>query len=165
MRIMRVAECLVAMLMCGGELWAQTLYKSIRPDGSVEYSSTPSRDAVRIETYEKVPASPEDAARAASQRAEEQRRLRQFEERERRREQALDKADAELNSALDALRTAQQRLKDGIEPQAGEQTGTVRGITRRNDAYFERTQRLSQEVSDAQRRLERAYAARNAVRE
>jgi len=165
MRKMRTLFSLVAVLACCSQAAAQTLYKSVRPDGSVEYSDKPSRDAVKVERYEIAPVNPQDAAREAQQRAEDQRRLREFEQREHRRKQALDSADAELNAALEALKIAQQRLNEGLEPQPGEITGTVRGLTRRNDAYYERMQRLGQDVVEAQRRIDRAYAARNGVRD
>ena len=145
--------------------WAQTLFKSFRADGSVEYSDKPPRDAVRVERYELVPSEPQDAGRAAKQRAADSMRLREFEAREHKREVARERADAELNAALAALQQAQQRLDAGVEPEPGENIGTARGFVRRNDRYYERLQRLSDAVASAQRRLDRAYAARNALRD
>lgn len=165
MRILPKAVCLAIALACAQQAWAQTLYKSVRPDGSVEYSDKPTRDAVKIERYELAPPDPENAARAAKLRADEQVRLREFEAKEQRREQALDRVDAELKAALAALQLAQQKLDAGAEPQPGENIGTVRGFARRNEAYYERLQQLSDNVAAAQRRLDRAYAARNALRD
>ena len=165
MRAIHLVLCLAAVPAYLAPASAQTLYKLIRPDGSVEYSDKPSRDAVRIERYELVPAVPLDPDRDAAQRADEQRRARQFDERERNREAAFDRADAEIKAAMQALPLAQQRLQDGAEPQPGELTGTTGGFARRNSAYYERMQRLSQDVSEATRRLDRAYTARNALRD
>jgi len=144
---------------------AQTLYKSIRPDGSVEYSDKPTRDAIRIERYDLAPQDPQEAARAERQRAADAVRLREFEAKERRREQALDRADAEVLAAIANLQRAQRELDGGVEPQPGDNVGTAGGFARRSDAYYARLQQLSDSVAAAQRRLDRAYAARNALRD
>ena len=65
----------VSALALGSPAWAQTMYKSTRADGSVVYSDTPIPDAAKVERYQLVPLSPEEAARAAQQRTQERRRI------------------------------------------------------------------------------------------
>ena len=165
LRIFRILVALGLLCACAAPACAQTLYKLVRPDGRIEYSNLPSPDAVKIERYELVPPAPADAARAAAQRAEDERRARAFDERERKREAAFDRADAEIKAAMQALQRAQERLQDGEAPQPGELTGTVNGFTRRNAAYYERMQKLNEDVAEATRRLDRAYTSRNALRD
>ena len=82
----------------------------------------------------------------------------------RQRELALTKADNEVRAAIESLKVAQQRLKDGVEPLPGERTGTVGGRSRLNDSYYTRMAQLEADVSAAVKRLDQAYAARNELR-
>ena len=167
MLCMRLTRLLIVLsaLAFGLPVWAETVYKSTRADGSVVYSDAPVPGAARVERYELVPLSPEEAARAVQQRAQELRRIDEANERQRQRELAWDRADAEVKAALDDLKGAQQRLRLGVEPLPGERTGIGGGRSRLNEAYYKRMQRLEEEVTQAVNRLDRAYAARNALRD
>jgi hypothetical protein len=56
------------------------------------------------------------------------------------------------------------RLFDGVEPLPGERSGIGGGRSRLNSAYSTRMQQLESDGSEAVKRLERAYAARNELR-
>jgi hypothetical protein len=147
---------------------AQTVYKSTRPDGSVTYSDAPLPGAAKVERYEMVPMNAEDVARAAQHRAQDSRDLEAVTERQRQRHLALDRADAALKSAVDALKLAQQRLQDGVEPLPGERTGIIGGGrhgVRLNEDYYDRIRGLQQAVGDATQQLDQAYERRNELRE
>jgi hypothetical protein len=69
----------------------------------------------------------------------------------------LDKAYEETRAAYLALKDAEQRRDQGIEPQAGERLGTAAGGgSRPTDQYWGRQAQLEQEVELARRRYEAA---------
>ena len=68
----------------------------------------------------------------------------------------LDKAYEEARAAHFALREAEARRDQGIEPQAGEVQGTASGGTRPTEQYRGRQLMLEQEVELARRRYEAA---------
>lgn len=153
---------LMAFAVCPAS--AQTVFKSVRPGGSVVYSDAPVPGTRVIGRFQLVPLSPEDEARATRFREEEERRSREADAQLKQRELALAKADDEVKDAIDNLRAAQQRLKHGVEPLPGERTGSVGGRSRLNEAYYKRMGQLEADVSSAVQRLDRAYAARNELR-
>jgi len=68
----------------------------------------------------------------------------------------LDKAAEEARAAQLALKEAEQRRDQGVEPQAGERLGTAAGGSRPTEQYFGRQAQLEQEVELARRRYEAA---------
>jgi hypothetical protein len=68
----------------------------------------------------------------------------------------LDKAYEEARAAAVALKDAEARRDQGIEPQEGERMGTSAGGTRPTPQYLGRQQMLEQEVEMARRRYEAA---------
>jgi hypothetical protein len=68
----------------------------------------------------------------------------------------LDKAVEEARSAYLALQEAEKRRDAGVEPQAGERTGSAAGGSRPNDQYVGRQALLEHEVELARRRYEAA---------
>jgi type II secretory pathway pseudopilin PulG len=69
----------------------------------------------------------------------------------------LDKAYEEARAAYLALKDAEQRRDQGIEPQAGERLGTAAGGgSRPTDQYWGRQAQLEQEVELARKRYEAA---------
>ena len=68
----------------------------------------------------------------------------------------LDKAFEEARSAQLALKDAEARRDQGVEPQAGEVQGTASGGTRPSDQYRGRQMMLEQEAEAARRRYEAA---------
>ena len=73
---------------------------------------------------------------------------------ERRSE--LDKAFEEARAAQQALKEAEARRDQGVEPQPGEIQGTASGGTRPSDQYRGRQFMLEQEVEQARRRYDAA---------
>jgi hypothetical protein len=68
----------------------------------------------------------------------------------------LDKAYEEARSAQLALKDAEARRDQGVEPQGGEVQGTASGGTRPSDQYRGRQMLLEQEVEAARRRYDAA---------
>ena len=141
---------------------AQTLYKSTDSSGEVTYSDKPVPGAVEIEGPPSEPLDPESAARVEAERQKLHQQEEEFEQRERERE--LDRADAEVTAAINALKEAKQRREAGVDPLPGERLGKIGGGSTLAAPYFERQQALANEVSAAQQRLEQAYARRNEAR-
>jgi len=72
------------------------------------------------------------------------------------RSSALDRAYEEARAAAAALKEAETRRDQGIEPQEGERQGTSSGATRPTPQYLGRQQLLEQEVEMARRRYDAA---------
>jgi hypothetical protein len=68
----------------------------------------------------------------------------------------LDKAYEEARAAAIALKDAEARRDQGLEPQEGERIGTSAGGTRPTPQYLGRQQFLEHEVEMARRRYEAA---------
>jgi hypothetical protein len=68
----------------------------------------------------------------------------------------LDKAYEEARAAALALKDAEARREQGIEPEGGDRQGTASGGTRPTSQYLGRQQQLEQEVEMARRRYEAA---------
>src|ERR1019366_3417330 len=163
----RLAKYLLALLLgacVSASVMAETLYKSTDSSGRVSYSDKPLQGAAKVERVLVQPLDRESAARGEAEQDKLRQQEEEFQQRERRRERALDKAHAEVIAALDALKEAQQRREAGVEPLPGERLGNADGGSRLRRSYFERQQALDREVSAAQERLEQAYARRNEVR-
>ncbi len=77
---------------------------------------------------------------------------------------AFAAADDEVRAAERSLAAAKANLAAGEEPLPGERTGLARGGSRRNEAYWDRQAQLKKAVTEAQGRLDRAIAERNALR-
>jgi hypothetical protein len=72
------------------------------------------------------------------------------------RSAALDKAYEEARAAALALKEAEARRDQGVEPQPGEVQGTASGGTRPSDQYRGRQLLLEQEVELTRKRYEAA---------
>ena len=165
-RTSRLLLCSCALLAAASaaSATAQTLFKSTDRDGRVSYGDKPTPDAVKVEQFQFVPSTAEAAAHAAAESERLRQLAEQTSERERQREAALDQAHAGVLAALDALKQAQQRREAGVEPLPGERLGLRTGGSRLAPSYFARQRDLDRAVSEAQERLDQAYARRNAVR-
>jgi Domain of unknown function (DUF4124) len=138
---------------------AQKIGRYVFPDGRVVYSDQPVPGAKLVEELAPPPPasapppapSREGKAAAPSDRPGVDRTAR------------LREANAELQSATQALERARAQLEAGIEPLPGERTGTASGGSRLNEAYQARQEGNQRAVADAEERLKRAVAARNAA--
>lgn len=81
------------------------------------------------------------------------------------RAQALDAAIAEIGAAEEALRQAQERQQQAVEPLPGERLANVGMGSRLAPAYFERQREAAAEVDKARARLDEAYRRWNELRE
>ena len=68
----------------------------------------------------------------------------------------LDKAYEEARAAGLALKEAEKRRDEGVEPQAGERQGSATGGTRPTDQYLGRQMQLEMDVEQARKRNEAA---------
>lgn len=73
-------------------------------------------------------------------------------------------AAQEVTAAEAALAVSKRRLELGKEPLPGERRGLAGGGSRLTEDYEQRVAGLEREVADAEARVQRAYAARNAAR-
>jgi len=143
--------------------FAQTIYKSVQPDGRVIYSDRPVTGASKVQ---RIGSNEETLSLIPNPRArQESREEIAAERRIQERQIALDRADAEVKAATLAVESVQAQLQAGEEPLPGERTGNAGGGTRLNDVYVGRLAALQQQLFEAQQRLNAAYAARNSVRD
>jgi uncharacterized protein DUF4124 len=122
---------------------AQTLYKSVLPDGRVVYGDKPDPGAAKVEE-QKPDISKRGLGGSTPREAE---ALKAMEESRSKREAADEKS----RSTQDAVRAAEQARAAGKEPLAGERTGTAGGGSRLNDSYYERQRKLEEDVEKARR--------------
>jgi hypothetical protein len=139
--------CFVALALFMQPVAAQTMYKSIMPDGRVVYGDRPEPNAVKVEE------SKADTSKTGVQLnppgAE-----RQVEEMKAARERGDAKQD-QLRQAEEAVRQAEAALANGKEPLPGERIGTAGGGSRLNDAYWERQKKLREDLVKARDNLNR----------
>ncbi len=131
---------------------AQTLYKSIMPDGSVVYGDKPAPDAVKVD--ETRPDIKKGGIGGATPR--EQEALKEFEKGRQQRESGQDKVTA----AEQALRNAEAARAAGKEPLASERIGTAGGASRLSETYFDRQRKLEEAVEKARRELDAARSGK-----
>ena len=131
---------------------AQTLYKSVTPDGRVVYSDKPPPDAVKTEkrqldTSKRGVVPPTERDKATLRQLESSRKTRESgQDRVRRLEIALH--DAEVAQAM------------GKEPQPNERLGTAGGGQRLTDDYWARQKRLETAVEQARRNLDKVRSGK-----
>jgi len=150
---------LVLLACTAASAAAQTVYKSVMPDGSIVYGNSAVKGATKVEPITVQPPVVTDSpARVSPETAQRTRE-------ELRNENAeWAKATADVRSAEDALSAAKLAEQSGVAPLPGEMIGNARGGARPSEAYFARQQQLADEVKKAQARLDAAISARNALR-
>jgi len=159
-RLNLAALLLASGLACTAQ--AETVYKYRMPDGRIVYTGEVLRNATLLDTLRDPP--PPKAPDAATQQRLEREKARAAASPDRTA--ALEAADAEVKSAVRGLAEAKARQESGAEPEEGERVGTARGapLGRARDEYIARQGRLQEAVDAAQKRLDRAYEALNALR-
>jgi hypothetical protein len=151
------------LVLAAANAAAQTVYKSIMPDGRIVYGNGPAKGAAKVETItvqppvvtdSPAPASP--GAAAAAGRVREERR---------NEDAAWAKVAEEVRSAEEALSAAKLAQQAGVAPVPGEMIGNANNsFVRPSEAYFARQRELADQVKAAQARVDAAIAARNALR-
>jgi hypothetical protein len=148
---------LVLALAAAGAADAQKIGRYVFPDGRVVYSDQPVPGA---KLANEVAPPPPPAAPAREGRAP---APVPGTDPAAARIQRRTEADAEFRAATEALERARAQLEAGIEPLPGERTGIAKGGSRLNEAYEARQAVNQKAVADAEARLQRAVAARNAA--
>jgi len=150
-RLFPLAGLLVVALLAQPAT-AQTLYKSVGPDGRVTYSDKPPADAVKTEkkqldTSKQGVVPPSQGDKSALRQLEADRKIREGDQdRVRRLEIALHDAEVALGM--------------GKEPQPNETLGTAGGGQRLTDGYWARQKKLEANVEQARRNLDRARSGK-----
>jgi len=146
---------------------AQTIYKVQMPDGTILFTDSPPPDSKVLEERASKPA-PKPAANTISAPSKpiilpgtgpDPSMPRPMP-----KSNPLDAATQEVAAAESALQAAKRRLELGREPLPGERLGLAGGGTRLSPDYETRVASLEREVADAEARVAKAYAARNALR-
>jgi len=150
-RLVPLAGLLAAALLVAPAP-AQTLYKSITPDGRVVYSDKPPADAVKTEkkqmdTSKQGVVPPSDRDKTALKKMQSERK-------------AAESAQDRLRRAEIAVHDAEVAQSMGKEPQANERLGTVSGNQRLTDGYWERQKKLEDAVAKARSNLEKVRAGK-----
>lgn len=159
---MRRTSFVLATLLAAHAAQAQTVYRSVMPDGSIVYGDKAvqgARDAREIELPPPPALEPEPAAQKPAGPA------RMAADPVPPTGMTLDAAQAEVVRATQALDRVRAAQVSGREPLAGETAGTaIPGRTRHTDAYELRQKALADAVDAAQKRLDAALERRNALR-
>jgi hypothetical protein len=127
---------------------AQTLYKSIMPDGRVIYGDKPAPGAAKVEET-KADISKGGIGGSTQREAE---ALKELEKARLKR----DGGEASVQAAEQALRNAEAARAAGKEPLPGERIGTAGGSSRLGELYYDRLRKLDEAVEKARRDLEQA---------
>src|SRR5262252_4257051 len=137
---------------------AETIYKYERPDGKTVYSDSPVKGAKLVEQLDFPAAPPARRAAAPAPRSA-------VDDVASSRSAVLDQADARIKAAAQALKEAEERQQQGIEPLPGERMGTASGKSRLAPRYFSRQRDNAADVDAARANLDEAYRLRNDVRD
>ena len=143
---------LLVVALLAQQATAQTLYKSVTPDGRVLYSDKPPSDAVKTEkkqldTSKQGIAPPTERDKATLQQLEFSRKARESKQDSMRK----------LEIALHDAEVAQDM---GKEPQPYERLGTAGGGQRLTDDYWVRQKKLEAAVEQARRTLDKARSGK-----
>jgi len=146
---------------------AQSIYKVQLPDGSIMFTDTPPPGAKVLEERE-AKSSPRPAVRTTTPtnaaRQPMPGPLGEPAQPSAPKARPIDAAMQEIDAAERAVQVAKRRLELGREPLPGERLGLAGGGSRLSPEYEARVAGLEREVSDAEARLTKAHAARNAAR-
>ncbi len=149
--ILIISQVLVSNAM------AESIYKSVMPDGRVMYGQQPQPGA---STVKKSTVDVSNTGVKAASKAE----IESINRRAKERSLALDKTLESVQAAEADLRIAEADREAGIEPLPGERLGIVGRGTRLSEAYWRRQQILEENVEAARQNLKNARQGYNDVR-
>ena len=148
-----IATGLAVVALLGTSALAQAVYRYKDSQGNTVYTDKPPAGNDTVQRLE-VPPQPTPSPSKGQSDAE-----KRLLEAANRRSAALDRAAQDVVDAFNALRAAEARRDEGVEPQDGDRSGRfLRG------QYYQRLQALERDVQAAQARLDEALARRNALR-
>lgn len=149
---------------------ASTVYRHSMPDGRVVYSDKIIPSGTVEETITIAPRIEGNEWAAGSGKRRDippqvnntpVNRVPSIPDPDRRRNQPELQSDVIKAEML--LEDAKKQKEEGVEPLAGERTGTVSGNSRLNEQYWERQEALQQQVEKAREMLENARAKLSAL--
>jgi hypothetical protein len=163
--MLRFLLAIVCVLPCLAD--AQSIYKVQLPDGSIMFTDTPPPGAKVLEERE-AKSSPRPAVRTTTPTTAARQAmpgpLGEPVTAGAPKARPIDAAMQEIEAAERAVQVAKRRLELGREPLPGERLGLAGGGSRLSPDYEARVAGLEREVADAESRLTKAHAARNAAR-
>ena len=136
---------------------AESIYKSVMPDGRVMYGEKPQPGARSVK---KSTVSISDTGVKPASKTE----IDSINRRAQKRSQLLDKTLKTVQTAEGDLRKAEIDREAGIEPLPGERLGIVGRGTRLSEAYWRRQQILEERVDTASQLLKKARQGYNEAR-
>lgn len=143
---------------------ADVIYKVRLKDGSIAFTDRPPAGATILEKREFDATAP-SPAKPPSSAATRKIDGAAVDERLRKRAAENQRNEAAVADAERALADARAKLESGREPREGDFIGTARkGFVRQSTGFEERVQSLEKAVADAEARLAKAIATRDAVR-
>ena len=161
----RLLIAIVCVLPCLAV--AQSIYKVQLPDGSIMFTDTPPPGAKVLEERE-AKSAPRPATRTTTPTTAARQPmpgpLGEPAPAVAPKARPIDAAIQEIEAAERAVQVAKRRLELGREPLPGERLGLAGGGSRLSPDYEARVAGLEREVADAESRLTKAHAARNAAR-
>jgi uncharacterized protein DUF4124 len=154
--VVRYAIALIATALAtaaGTSALAQAVYRYKDSRGNTVYTDKPPAGNDTVQRLESPPPPAQSPARGQSDAEK------KLLEAANRRSAELDRAAQDVVDAFNALRAAEARRDEGIEPQEGDRSGRFL-----SGQYLQRRQALERDVQAAQARLDEAMARRNALR-
>lgn len=148
---------LISTQVLVSEAIAESIYKSVMPDGRVMYGQQPQPGA---RTVKKSTVDVGNTGVKAASKAE----IESLNRRAQERSRALDETLKSVQTAEADLRVAEADREAGIEPLPGERLGIVGRGTRLSEAYWRRQQILEEHVEAARQSLKTARQGYNEVR-
>jgi hypothetical protein len=136
---------------------AESIYKSVMPDGRVMYGEKPQPGARSVK---KSTVNISDTGVKPASKTE----IDSINRRAQKRSQLLDKTLKTVQTAEDDLRKAEIDREAGVEPLPGERLGIVGRGTRLSEAYWRRQQILEERVDTASQLLKKARQGYNEAR-
>ena len=136
---------------------AESIYKSVMPDGRVMYGEKPQPGARSVK---KSTVSISDTGVKPASKTE----IDSINRRAQKRSLLLDKTLKIVQTAESDLRKAEIDREAGIEPLPGERLGIVGRGTRLSEAYWRRQQILEERVDTAKQLLKKARQGYNEAR-
>lgn len=136
---------------------AESIYKSVMPDGRVMYSEQPQPGARTVEKYTVNVG--DTGVKPVSKAA-----IESINRRAQKRSRVLDETLKSVQTAEADLRVVEIDREAGVEPLPGERLGIVGRGTRLSEAYWRRQQILEERVDTARQLLKNARQGYNEAR-
>jgi hypothetical protein len=140
---------LCACLIAAMPAFAQPVFKSTMPDGSVVYGEKPAAGATRVETLDL----PTSKSGIGGITPEEKARAEQYARERAAGEAAAAASQRKLDGARDQLRQAEAAREAGKAPLPNERIGLAGGGSRLTEAYHDRQKRLEDAVQNARKQV------------